>query len=301
MASQTPLVSVLVATYGRPDLLPRALRSAAFQTLPTDQYEVVVIANGPHRQVPAVVAAVRSAHPRVRFRLVETASAGAAHARNLGLLAARGQYFTILDDDDWISPAYLEGLLSQIRTRVVPLGGLAEIHPGQAEPNMGSYFARAARPHKGRVVTPAKLHQGISINVCKLLPTELGRQVLYDESLRSGEDFVFWSQIFARSRFKFSVLPGNDVLYYRWFGQNSLSRQNPSFDFNVVQRLDCMQALDKVPASPSDVEVVLEKMMSGQVGFVQRYLLAHPQDMSVAKTEYERRNIRRVPWNMLVS
>jgi glycosyltransferase involved in cell wall biosynthesis len=299
--SSAPVISVLVATYGRPELLPRALRSVALQTLPEEQYEVIVIANGPHERVPGVLGAARSAYPRVQFRLLETATPGAAHARNLGLLAARGDYVTILDDDDWISPAYLEGLLAQISPRMIPLAGLAEVRPSEPEPSMDNYVARAVQPHRGRVVSPTKVHQGISVNVCKLLPTDLAREVLYDESLRSGEDFVFWTRIFARTQFRFAVVPGSDAVYFRWYGENSVSRQSPSFDFSVVQRQGFIQALDPIPTGPPEVEVVLEKMLSGQVGFAHHYLVAHPEDVVAAKVEYEKRTVRRVPWERFVA
>ncbi len=290
---------MLLATYGRPDLLPRALASASAQTLPSSEYEVLVIANGPHQHVPALVADARAAHPDVAFRLLETNESGAGMARNLGICAARGEYVTVLDDDDWIAPGYLEGLLRGAQPNVVPLGDLAEVKPGESAESFDNYVSNATRPKRGTRVSPTAVPQGLSLNVCKLLPTLIAREVLYDESLRSGEDFVFWTHVYARYPFEFEVLPGTETVYYRWRGENSVSRRSLSFDFNVVERLACIQALDRIPPAPAEVEKLIRGMMTAQAGFVRRYLTAHPgaEEAERAEQAYRDRAIGRLSWD----
>lgn len=295
-----PRVTVLLATHGRPTLLPKALRSMSLQTLHPDRFEVVVVANGPRDGVPAVIAAARSAYPRTRFRLIEASRAGASHARNLGLWAARGDYVTVLDDDDWVSPSYLQGLLTHVRPGVLPLAWLAEIHEGDSAPSLDNYYSRAIRRLRGREeVSVLDVHQGVSINVCKLVPTEIAREVLYDEGLRGGEDFVFWTNVYARHQFRFSIIPDIDVVYYRTRGENSLSRQDTSFDFSVVQRLDCIQALDDIPDGPADVEELIGRMMMGQVGFIRRFLAENPEASGAVRDEHASRGIRRLAWDAI--
>jgi len=100
-----PLFSVIVATYGRPQLLAAALESVLAQAV--SDFEVIVVDDaGP-------VAVGTLPDPRVRA-VRRTENGGPAAARNTGLRHARGRYVTFLDDDDLYTPdrlaLALEGL-----------------------------------------------------------------------------------------------------------------------------------------------------------------------------------------------
>jgi glycosyltransferase involved in cell wall biosynthesis len=91
----SPLFSVIIPTYGRPDFLFEAVGSVLAQTV--QDFEIVVVDDGGPGpvQVPA--------DPRVR--LVRRAeNGGPAAARNAGMKAAQGKYLTFLDDDDLYVP-----------------------------------------------------------------------------------------------------------------------------------------------------------------------------------------------------
>ena len=202
-----PEVSVLLATYGRPELLGRALRSLAEQTLDASRFEVLVIVNGPPGDTPEVVAASRAEHPGANMRVLVSEKPGVAHARTLGLWAARGDHFTILDDDDWFSPTFLEDLLEHVSPGVIPLAWMADIYDERPdEPSFENYFSTALERHRGETVPALSLPQAISLNVCKLMPVDAARAVPYDESLHGGSDFVFWTKMFARDQFRFRVI-----------------------------------------------------------------------------------------------
>ncbi|WP_296604790.1 glycosyltransferase, partial [Nocardioides sp.] len=64
--SVPPEVSVIVATYGRPDMIGDALASLAQQTLEHDRFEVVVVINGPSEGTAEAVEAVATEHPDLR-------------------------------------------------------------------------------------------------------------------------------------------------------------------------------------------------------------------------------------------
>lgn len=289
-----PAVSVVVATHDRPDVLPRALRSLGSQTLAGDRYEVLVVANGPRDHVPQIIETVRAEFPDARFRSQQVPIASAARARNLGFDEARGQYVTVVDDDDWVSPSYLDGLLQHTGPDVLPLAWLADVRSEAPEPDFDNYYTRALSRVSGQVVPVLAVHQGISVNVCKLVPTEVARAVRYDENLRSGEDFVFWARVFARRSFRWSVVADRGVVYYRALSENSLSRQTPSFDFNVVQRLDAITALDTIPPAPGDLEELLRRLTSGQLAFIRRFLALHPEHLSAVEAEFRTRALGRL-------
>lgn len=92
----TPLVSVVIPTYDRPEMVRRAVASVLAQDVPV---EVIVVDDGSPEPYTAE-GTVGSAPVRV-FR--QPQSLGVSAARNRGLAAARGRYVAFLDDDDiWL-------------------------------------------------------------------------------------------------------------------------------------------------------------------------------------------------------
>jgi glycosyltransferase involved in cell wall biosynthesis len=114
----TPVVSVVVSTRNRADLLPRALSSIASQTL--RDFECIVVDDGSTEETLAAYRRLISDFG-ARFRVDQTfppnsAGTGPGSAKNRGIQAARGEYLTFLDDDDWwIAPDHLEVAVDCLR------------------------------------------------------------------------------------------------------------------------------------------------------------------------------------------
>lgn len=96
-----PLVSVVIPTYFRNDVVPDAIESVLAQTY--DRVEVVVVDDSGEAHARPVV---ESFHD-VRYLPQET-SHGANPARQIGLEHATGRYVNFLDDDDRMFPEKLE-------------------------------------------------------------------------------------------------------------------------------------------------------------------------------------------------
>lgn len=271
----TPEVSVVLATYGRPDQLPRALSSLAEQTLAPERFEVVVVPNGPPL-VRDVLEEARRRHPRLRLRQIASHRPGVAHARAVGVAAARGAWMTMLDDDDWISPAYLDRLLAAAAPGVVPLADIADIHQEGDAPDHDNPYSVAFRRRRGELVPAEELPEAVSLNVCKLLPTVTAQESGFDTRLRSASDTLFWLGVLARNGWRFSVLDVDDAVYYRVRGHGSLSRQDLSLDFSVVRRLEGLRSLAEVPRTRTSLEPVLDRTARSLSMHIRRLLLADP-------------------------
>jgi GT2 family glycosyltransferase len=99
-------VSVVIATYDRPDDLRRCLRSVCAQEMPRS-VEVVVVDNHPASGLtPGVVAEF----PGVV--MVSELRRGLAYARNAGFRASTGEIVAVTDDDVICPPDWLERLLA---------------------------------------------------------------------------------------------------------------------------------------------------------------------------------------------
>jgi glycosyltransferase involved in cell wall biosynthesis len=94
-----PLVSVVISTYNRRDMLPLALRSGLGQR--GVDLEVIVVDNGSTDGTAAMLAAWDDDRLRV---IRNERSLGSIGGRNTGLAAARGEWVGLLDDDDLWAP-----------------------------------------------------------------------------------------------------------------------------------------------------------------------------------------------------
>ena len=118
--SAAPLVSVVIPTHNRPELLREALASVAAQTC-TD-WEVVVVDDG---STPPIDAAALETIVGPRLRLVRHEQPrGVAAARNSGFAAARGELIAQLDDDDRLAPEALSAAAAALRDADVAFIGV---------------------------------------------------------------------------------------------------------------------------------------------------------------------------------
>jgi hypothetical protein len=103
-AQSWPLVSAVVATHGRPELVREALESVVAQSYPGEM-EIIVV----HDREPVDPALVELGRPGRTIQLVtNTHSGGLAGARNTALDLAKGDFVATCDDDDSWHPTKVE-------------------------------------------------------------------------------------------------------------------------------------------------------------------------------------------------
>ncbi|MEV2212814.1 glycosyltransferase family 2 protein [Streptomyces sp. NPDC050997] len=109
-----PKLSVIVPFYNVQQFAPDTLRSLQLNARP--DFEFVLVDDKSKDETPAILeraADVLSDVAQVRL-IRHDENGGLATARNTGLDAARGEYLTFLDGDDWLAPGYLSELVSTI-------------------------------------------------------------------------------------------------------------------------------------------------------------------------------------------
>jgi hypothetical protein len=110
--AERPLVSVIVPTLNRPQMLRDALESVGRQT--HEHWEAIVVNDGGGDVTPVLDALPRAVGTRILpIRL--PASRGPAAARNAGIKVAKGDVVAFLDDDDLHAPTHLERLVTGLR------------------------------------------------------------------------------------------------------------------------------------------------------------------------------------------
>lgn len=102
------MISVIMLTYNRENLVSRAIESILNQT--DQNFEFIIVDNGSTDRSGQIADGYASEDSRVRVIHRERGNIGAG--RNTGLDAVRGEYIAFIDDDDWAEPDFLEFLLN---------------------------------------------------------------------------------------------------------------------------------------------------------------------------------------------
>jgi succinoglycan biosynthesis protein ExoO len=194
--------SVIIPAYNVSDIVGRAIRSAAAQTLPP--LEILVIDDCSTDNTVEVVKALALDIPSIRL-LSTPANSGPSAARNIGLRAAQGDWIALLDSDDAWKPRRLERLSEVasatsadfVADNLVMWDAVAD---RQFKPTHFQF------PEARKQITLldvfraddnfnfSKATFAIMKPICsrKFL---VDRKIEYSESLRVGEDFVLLAEI----------------------------------------------------------------------------------------------------------
>ena len=91
-----PFLSIILPTYNRVHLLPRAIRSVLGQNFA--DWELLIVDDGSTDETARVAGEFVQQDPRIRF--IRNVHQGVALTRNSGIAQAKGSYVAFLDSDD---------------------------------------------------------------------------------------------------------------------------------------------------------------------------------------------------------
>jgi glucosyl-dolichyl phosphate glucuronosyltransferase len=200
-------LTVLVCTHNRAGLLRGALESLEGQSLPRDEFEVLVVDNASTDATAAVVAE-HAARARIDIRCVREPILGLDAARNRGVREAAGEIIAFLDDDararsDWAA-ALLEGF---DRHDAPILGGRVDLiweapRPAWFSDPLLRYLIHCDYGSEVVPVTSPPWLYGTNVAFRKSLFQEIGLFRLdldrKGESLMGGGDTEFFKRAHAR-------------------------------------------------------------------------------------------------------
>jgi glycosyltransferase involved in cell wall biosynthesis len=103
------LITVVVPTYNRRRLLAQCLESLFHQTCAPDKFEIIIVIDG---STDSTRDYLHSLSFPCAHQVLEQDNRGQAAARNAGILAARGEYVLLLDDDFVCDPNLISAHLA---------------------------------------------------------------------------------------------------------------------------------------------------------------------------------------------
>lgn len=226
---ERPLVSIIVPTYNRAHLLPRAVGGVLAQTY--DRFELLIIDDCSTDNTAEVVEGFGDA--RIRY-IRQPKNGGVSAARNRGLREAKGELIAFLDsDDEWV-PEKLARQVDLVRRRPDKVG---LFYTGVL-----TYGAEGDRQievpvHRGDVWREMLHRNAIHGTSSTMLRREVVEMVGYfDETLPAIEDFDYWTRI-ARF-YEFDFVPDALTIYHNEDQDESaeLERRSRNFPANMAAR-----------------------------------------------------------------
>ena len=197
-ASAIPTVSVVLPTYNRAALLPRAIASVLGQTF--GDLELIVADDASTDDTAEVLA--RFADPRLR-QVRRPQRGGSSAARNTGIAAARGEFVAFQDSDDAWLPDLLARLVPPLRAApddvALAYGALLRLEPERAPQQLFNELgARAAfDPWPAILAYNDNAHSMTWLVRRARLAASGG----YDESLPLWEDWELMIRLARHGRF----------------------------------------------------------------------------------------------------
>jgi GT2 family glycosyltransferase len=132
----TPHITAAICTYDRYATLPKAVASLTRQSLPDDQFEIIIVDNSPDHGRSHEMAEDFS--EIVNLKWIVERTAGLANARNVAIEAAAAPLIAFLDDDAIARSSWLARLIAAFSQ----FGEGAHVAGGRVEP-----IWAAPRPH----------------------------------------------------------------------------------------------------------------------------------------------------------
>lgn len=115
---KNPSISVVVATYNRGEALVTLLQALTHQTIPHQDYELIIVNDGSTDQTEALVERFK-ADRQVRITLLYQKNKGPAAARNTGIRQAAGEIIAFTDDDCIPDTNWLEVIMQNLNSNSI--------------------------------------------------------------------------------------------------------------------------------------------------------------------------------------
>ena len=180
------LVTVVIPTYNRPDLLKKAVLSIERQTY--DNLEIIIVDNGilPREKYSEILQLGNN------IKYVKIPEHGANYARNKGILEARGDYIAFLDDDDeWMSTKVEESMKLFDEDKNI---GLVFTDKEIIYDNEGiSYYSHSH--FSGNAAREILISNFIGSTSCVMVKASLLQNNKFDVSMPAFQDHDLWIRL----------------------------------------------------------------------------------------------------------
>jgi hypothetical protein len=278
-AAPLPLVSLVIPVYNGANFLKEAIESALAQTYP--HLEIIVVNDG-SKDGGKTSAIARSYGDRIRY--FEKVNGGVASALNLAVREMRGQFFSWLSHDDLYDRQKVELQVTACLERgfqdhVIVYSDFLTVREDRTQIGATAHLQNFLQADLEKPLFPLLngLIHGCSLLISRDLFDDSG---LFNESLRTTQDYDLWNRMFRKARFVFVPRP---LIHSRQHGDQG-SRTIPS------QRKEMVQLWTDIYSSITEAEM---KSLYGSAASFFRAALAFERQHLRLHEIYRLLNLRR--------
>ncbi len=271
MSSETALVSCVIPTHNRADLLPRAIKSIQNQTY--KNLEIIIVSDGSTDNTAKVMKALCETDARIKFIDYPSAQGG-NFARNIGIEKARGELIAFLDDDDEWLPEKIEKQIQLINDEV----GLVYTGVKIIYVNEKIEYTFISKK-KGDLSKEILLDNCIGTTSAVMIKKELLEKAgMFDNKLKALQDFDLWIRVCQLC--KVDVVEEELIYYYNYTGKVQVSATTQkyvdSFDYinNKYKKLFNHLNLEKAKEKKRNEYMLLanKAMRNGDKKLTRKYI-----------------------------
>lgn len=181
------LVSVVIPTYNRANIIQRAIKSVIRQQY--DNIEIIVVDDGSEDNTKEKVEQLDAEN----LRYVEQPNKGANAARNRGINEANGEIISFLDSDDELLPGYISQTLTLLRKSGDRCGG---VFTAYKRVDHGSVIETVSTPNSEITLDELRVANVIGGLSCTTFRASVLNDVGgFDEKLASSQDYDLYLRV----------------------------------------------------------------------------------------------------------
>ena len=225
-----PKISVIIPTFNREKLLPRAIDSILNQTF--QDFEIIVIDDASTDNTKQILKQYQKNSNKIKV-ITHSTNQGVSAARNTGNAHATGTYITNIDSDDFAQNNFLEEAYTFMETH-------PDVTIGIPEKNVFFASQNSEQPDKKNTETPT-LHYwhyptfnfvaGNSFgNVGNIFRRDfiIKHNIKYNTEYSCGEDYDFWLQMILKGATAGRIPTKTPLINFKIYG--GLSRSGNCFN-----------------------------------------------------------------------
>lgn len=225
-----PTVSVIIPTYNREHLLPRAIKSVLEQTF--SDFEIIVVDDASTDNTKKIIEDFQKKDKRIKY-IKHKKNKGESEARNTGIKNCRGKYIAFLDSDDRWLPLKLEEQLKHFKKPNVKLvtcwAFIIDEHSNKKNIYKTPFYKK---PLPKILEKNYILSSPSSVIIKKEIIKDIS---FFDSRIKFGEDWDYWIKIIKKG-YNFFVVrkPLLEYFFHQIGANNLLSFKKKAEDFLII-------------------------------------------------------------------
>ena len=227
-------ISAIIPTYKGEAFISKLLDSLINQSIDPKLFEAIFIVNGEPDSTPDIIKKYQKENPQINIILTYS-DPGVCNARNVGIDLSTREYSIFIDDDDYVSPFYLEELYAKASLDTISLCYPYAFNDGTPEMQL-PYYITDAYEYCSRQTRCLKLSSKVrkyfSGPCMKLIPMDIIKERRFDINFRNGEDTLFMFLI--SDRFRYFAITSPSAVYYRRYRLGSALFNKRSLKERVI-------------------------------------------------------------------